>query len=410
MTSKWFLRLLLILGIPVLAIFSQCSFFDVNNKPDPRGQLYAGSASCIKCHRQIYEDYLHTAHFMSTRHANENTVSGSLKNGANSFLFDKNSEVRIEKRDSGLYQAFYQNGKAIDARRFAITVGGVKAESYLYWKGNKLFQLPVSYFKPIHQWTNSPGYDSTYADFSRPITSGCLACHASYAGTRREEAKNGQTTNEFDENTMILGIDCERCHGPAADHVYYQSTHSEDKTARHIITYASLTRDQKINMCAVCHSGSTGVMLRSTYTYKPNDRLADYKLEDLFQPADPTRLDVHDNQSRLLETSKCYLMSQMSCATCHDLHHSERQQVNLYSEKCLSCHSTATHNTCKLPEVLQGLLPNNCIDCHMPIKPSNIITVRTSKQNRVAAYFVRNHHIAVYPDEAKKILAALKNK
>ena len=407
MISKRALLLILVFAIPLFAIFSQCNIFNTT-KTDPRGPLYAGAATCVKCHANIYNDYLHSAHFSTTRLASENAISGSFNPGANIFTFDKSTKVVMEKRDSGLYQVAYKNGKEVNAQRFDITFGGIKAESYLYWKGNKLYQLPMSYFKALHSWTNSPGYDSTFADYSRPITVGCLECHSSFIKETGEETHDGQTTTDFDKSSMILGVDCERCHGPAGDHVYYQTTHPDDKQAKHIITYASLTRAQKINMCAVCHTGSTGTMLHSTFRYKPNDNLTDYKIEDIFQASDPAKLDVHANQSRLLAGSKCFIMSKMDCATCHNVHANERQQIALFSQKCMNCHTTANHNFCKMAPAIGGIIKNNCVDCHMPAKPSNIISVGTSGTNKVIPYMVRSHHIAIYPNETQAVLDNLK--
>lgn len=37
-------------------------------------------------------------------------------------------------------------------------VSGVrKSQSYLYWKGSRLYQLPISYWASLGKWINSPG-------------------------------------------------------------------------------------------------------------------------------------------------------------------------------------------------------------------------------------------------------------
>ena len=262
--------------IPLAAVISQCSYFTKTAK-DPRGETYAGALNCVKCHKSVYNNYLHTAHFISTRLTDQHNIGGPYQTGSNTFVFNKDLKVVIEKRDSGLYQAAYLKDRQIDVHRFDITFGGIKAESYLYWKGNELYQLPISYFKGIHRWTNSPGYDSTIADYSRHITIGCLECHSSYIKGAGQQGPDSMKSSAFDRQSLLTGIDCERCHGPAGDHVYYQTSHPDDRQARYIVSYSTLSRQQKINMCAVCHSGSKGTMLRSTFTFKPNDNLTDYK-------------------------------------------------------------------------------------------------------------------------------------
>jgi hypothetical protein len=402
--------LILVFAIPLLAIFSQCQYFTAA-PPDQRGELYAGSSTCIKCHKDVYTDYLHTAHFNTTRLANEHSISGSFKPGSNVFAFNKDLKVVMEKRDSGWYQVAYLKGKVISAQRFDITFGGVKAETYLYWKGNQLYQLPMSYFKALHNWTNSPGYNTSYVDFNRPIGTRCFECHSSYIKELPQQTHSLQRDINFDKTSLILGIDCERCHGPALNHVNYQTAYPEEKKAKYITTYASLSRVQKIDMCAVCHSGNSGTMLRSTFAFKPGDDLAKFKVVELFQTDNnPDKLDVHGNQSQLLQSSKCFMMSKMDCITCHNVHTNDRQQIAMYSQKCMGCHTMANHNFCPEAPKLGAVIKTNCIDCHMPAKPSNVIAVGTSLSPGMAVpYLVRTHRIAIYADAAQAVINKLKN-
>ena len=41
----------------------------------------------------------------------------------------------------------------------------------------------------------------------------------------------------------------------------------------------------------------------------------------------------------------------------------------------------------------------------MPKKPSNVISIAGAGGKKEVPYLVRTHHIAVYPEESKKILA-----
>jgi hypothetical protein len=398
------LLFILIFAIPLVAIFLQCRSLS-SDKPDPRGNMYAGSATCIKCHRDVYDNFLHTAHFSTTRLADIHSIGGSFKNGENVYYFNKDLKVVMEKRDSGLYQVAYFKGKMIQAERFDITFGGVKAESYLFWKANETYQLPMSYFSALHNWTNSPGFDNTKVDYVRMIGRRCFECHTSYIKDLPPQTESLVSTEQFDKNSLILGIDCERCHGPAANHVNYQTDNPGDKQAKYITTYNSLSRAQKIDMCAVCHSGNKGTMLRSTFAFKPGDTLAKFKEVDLYQAvADSAKLDVHGNQSQLLGSSKCFINSKMDCATCHNVHVNDRPDIALYSQKCMDCHKTADHNFCKMAPLIGGIIKNNCIDCHMPAKPSTVISVGVSGKGSAIPYLVRTHRIAVYADATQTVL------
>lgn len=401
------LLLTLIFIIPLLVIFSQCLTIN-KDKPDPRGDIFAGSSTCIKCHRDVYDNYLHTAHFSTTRLADIHSIGGSFDHGKNEYHFSKDEKVVMEKRKDGLYQVAYVKGKEIAAQRFDITFGSVKAESYLSWKGNQTFQLPLSYFKALG-WTNSPGFDSTYVDYDRVIGRRCFECHASYIKDLPMQNQSLRQTESFDKSSVILGIDCERCHGPLANHVNYQTDYPNEKNPKYVATYRSLSREQRVDMCAVCHSGNKSRILRSVFAFKPGDTLAHFKEMPLFPEAiDSTKLDVHGNQAQLLASSKCFIYSKMDCASCHNVHKNDRGNLALYSQKCMTCHNTVNHNFCPMESTLGAAIKNNCIDCHMPAQSSNVITVETAGKGREVPYLVRTHHIAVYADASQKVINYLK--
>jgi len=410
MKSNRKLILALVFLIPLTVIFSQCLTIS-HKSQDPRGDAYAGATKCLQCHKEIYNDYLHTAHFSSTRLADIHTMNGDFTPGHNVYYFSKDLKVVMEKHSDGLYQVAYLKGKQIKSEKFDLVFGGIKAESYLYWHDNELFQLPISYFNALHQWTDSPGFDTVSANYTRMIGDRCFQCHSSYI---QQIASGSQSITspviKYDPASLIMGVDCERCHGPGANHVDYQLAHPEDKTAHFMVSYKSLPRARKLDMCAVCHSGNKELMIRNIFAFKPGDTLANFKEEDLYQhPAvDSAKLDVHGNQYQLLSSSKCFLNSNMDCATCHNVHANQRQDIALFSQKCMDCHKTATHNFCPVASKIGGIIKSNCIDCHMPARSSNVIAVQTSGKGRAVPYLVRTHHIAVYPDASQAVIDYLK--
>ncbi len=401
MLKKRTLFLVLISLIPLTFILTQC----FNSLPaDPRGEVYASSASCVKCHSAEYNSYLHTAHFKTSRLASPLNIGGSFIKGANTLNYGYGLEVAMEKRGDSLYQVAYQNGKQTEAAPFDISIGGVKAETYLYWKGKQLYELPVSYFNTIHSWANSPGYIPDRVNFNRPILRKCLECHTSYISELAPESHE----LGFDKASLVTGIDCERCHGPAANHVNYHTDYPDEKKAKYITTYSSLTRAQKMDACAVCHSGSKMVPQRSTFDFQMGDTLNKFVGSDVFAgPAVPPTLDVHGNQNALLASSKCYLMSNMDCGTCHNPHVSQQNSLAMFTQKCLSCHSEAKHNFCTLAPKLGNAITANCINCHMPQKASHVISLTAFNSKMNPPYEVRTHHIAIYPEETKKVRAIL---
>lgn len=382
---------------------------------DPRGRTYAGMKACLGCHKGIGDSYLHAAHEMTSRAADMHSVAGSLAARGNEFVYGPGRKVAMQQRDSGLFQvAVKPNGQ--EAHRFDIVVGsGRKAQTYLYWKGEGVFQLPVSFFVTQQSWANSPHYPMDSIWFGRAVDVGCFECHASYItkkGLIHVDAFNG--TPQYDRASIVYGIDCERCHGPGAMHAAWQTAHKEDRAGRYVARLAALSREQKLDVCAQCHSGGHPSERRSVFHFKPGDRLANYFFADPRMVAAPERTDVHGNQYALLAASKCFLKSStLDCGSCHDPHVKERDRLTVFATRCMNCHGMGdmqrVHEANGERARADSLfLIKNCIDCHMPARASEAITMFTQRQRGPVADLVRSHLIAIYPTEAKKRLRGRK--
>lgn len=401
------LRIIIIIVIAV-AFFSKC--IDTADKDkqvnivNNSGEQFAGSAACANCHREIFDHFTHTAHSFTSQPASEETIKGSFARGENLFSYSYYSKVGMEKRDSGLYQVEYdKNFTEKGSFRFDIVIGsGTRGQSYLYRKDKSLFQLPVSYFTMADTWSNSPGYPMYNPDFSRPVTFRCLECHSTYFKTL---SGNTQIRAEkFDSRQAIYGVQCESCHGPAKKHVDFHEQNTHETQGKYIINPSSFNRQQQIDLCAYCHGG-TRRSDKEPFSFVPGDTLS---FAD--QPANTAlnteNIEVHDNQYALLKASKCFRMSKiMSCNTCHNTHEQERGDLALFSKKCMSCHSIEKNNFCKMAPSLGAGIVKNCIDCHMPQKPSKMLTIQLENESNNTPSTLRSHIIAVYPSETKKYLS-----
>lgn len=366
------------------------------------GQEFAGAASCMPCHAPIVESHTHTPHFLTSAHADTATVKGSLAAGQNILVLNDRLKVEMEQSDSGIYQRGIVDGVEVEKKRMDIVVGsGRKGQTYLYWHGQALFQLPVSYYTAGDSWSNSPGYPTDQLVFSRNVPARCLECHSTFL--KPEKSIAGIET--FDRNQMMLGVDCERCHGPAADHVRFHREHSNTKEARAIINPAKLSRQQKLDNCALCHSGIRENLMPS-FSYIVGEKLEDYSFPGY--PADSgATLDVHGNQYGLLLASKCFKNSEMDCSTCHNVHVKETNQLSKFSSRCMTCHVPGSANFCKQPETRGLDLQANCVDCHMPSLPSRQVFVRSATNPKPVSFFARTHLIGTYDQKVKDYLQNL---
>lgn len=351
-----------------------------------RADNAAGDAACLSCHKE-HADFEQTAHHLTSRLPTRASILGSFSDGenvlrtANPLLY-----FRMDSTATGFYETAVM-GRAPDttvfSQRIAFVTGLRKGQSYLYWLGDKLYQLPISYWAEMG-WANSPAYPDGRPNFERPIPPRCLECHASWF----QSMPDPTAVNRYRPADVLLGITCETCHASGRDHVRSERSWLRRLLPRAIVNPARLPRARQMDGCALCHGG-TAPLETAPFAYIPGHPLE--KRFSLSAARNTGDIDVHGNQVALLERSRCFISSQMTCTTCHDVHREQRDVV-AFSGRCLTCH---TVQSCGLfPRHGQNLL-GRCVDCHMPLLPSAMVI-----SDRLGHRFqqqVRTHWIKVYP-------------
>ena len=354
---------------------------------------YVGDGVCSSCHQQKAESYHRTAHFRTSSLPSQSAIHGNFTPGSN-ILRTANPDLFFMMESAG--GQFSEKGvmrrspSEIMERSELIGVvigSGRKGQTYLYWDEDKLLQLPVSYWTELGEWVNSPGYVDGTANFDRPIAPRCLECHAS------SFESHASAENAYEKASLVLGLTCEKCHGPGGEHVarYRSKALPASVAASAIINPARLPRERQMDVCALCHAG-IGTPLSPPLSFVPGEEL-DRNLA--FPALDPkAHIDVHGSQVQLLKRSRCYREStSMTCATCHDVHIPQRDPA-AFSANCLACHKV---ESCGSFAKLGHRIDRECISCHMPLQETAQIVI-SGLNGRSLQPKVRNHQIAIYPD------------
>ncbi len=360
-----------------------------------RQEGFVGPDSCKECHSEYYEGFVQTAHYKTSAFANASSILGSFDPGQ-SEMKTKQPGFRYElaAEEGEYFQKLLvdENEKTYEHKcRFDIVTGsGNMGQTYLYWQDDFLFQLPVSWFAKSG-WINSPGYPDGLANFARPIQEACMACHATLVkfADRR--------INLVEKEKMILGVTCERCHGPAESHVKFHRENPDADSAKFIVHPNDLPRERMNDICGQCHSGASAT-LQSPFAFRPGDSLGDFKR---FFKEPNSGGSVHTaNQHPRLVKSKCYSESDsMNCATCHNPHQNEHGNLKLFSDRCMKCHEPKDCG--QFPE--SGMqIASNCIDCHMPKEDDTDLEIETTTANIFPQ--IRDHFIRIEQKTSNKVL------
>lgn len=259
-------------------------------------------------------------------------------------------------------------GKEINSEELRIDYvmgSGSHARSYLHrTERGMLIELPLGWYPDKGgEWGMVPGSDTIHPQTRRFISYKCMFCHNGYPDIPAANKSPGSEPVFAGE--LPQGIDCQRCHGPGAEHVRTAGKGS-------IVNPAKLTPERRMEVCMQCHlettSGRIPAILqrldRATFSYVPGQPFADFAIA--FDHAPGTG---HDGKFEAvssvyrLRQSRCFRESagKLECATCHDPHKIPRgdEAVRQYSSVCVQCH-TAAH-----PAGVTATAAD-CITCHMP--------------------------------------------
>ncbi|MCS7045773.1 MAG: hypothetical protein NZO58_05410 [Gemmataceae bacterium] len=260
---------------------------------------------------------------------------------------------------------------------------GRSDEMYFCWQGPRLFVHAIGWLYPRDCWGHS-----AEAIEARPALSRCVECHNTWI------AHVPGTLNEYRPEGMLLGVTCERCHGPGKEHVAFHRA-NPNAPAHAIVHPGLLERERLIEVCTQCHSLSVARRVPA-FSYRPGTPLAEaFRTGRNRFPEE----DLVGNQIQYLRESKCFQKSEMTCITCHDPHHAAQHEAA--GQSCLQCHQ---RQACKDQDRLPPAVRDDCAACHMPPRVWMGACFHTSDDHYYPVTARSDHRIAVYPEAKKTVL------
>lgn len=349
---------------------------------------YLGSQACAECHSKIVESF--RASGMGRSMGRVEAVT-QVEDYDNAVSFLSRPEYRVERIADGVFhheRLTGQNDQVIydQSVRIDYVIGsGNQGRSYVTNRSGMLFMSPIGWYSRAGRWDLSPGYKPPHHErFERPVTEGCLECHAGRMNARPDQE------NRFRQHPLLEeSIGCERCHGPGRDHVQYRQQAGTKPDSDPIVNPGRLDPARREDVCNQCHLQGEGRYLRDGVHYgsfEPGQRLEEAYVI-LVRGTRATKEQTQAvSQVEQMRSSVCFQQSdgRFGCISCHDPHSQPDRatQTRFYRDKCLACHQD---RGCKIPEPERRTrqADDSCVVCHMPRLNASDVPHTTQTDHRV---------------------------
>jgi hypothetical protein len=412
---------------------------------------YISSDTCRACHPEQYRSWHDSFHRTMTQLPSRQTVRGDFENvtlelaGEKYHLERRGDEYYVDMVDPdwNYVQVLRRNDRTGQSpppdpgtpprklKRITMLTGSHHMQAY--WTasdyGNMQYSFPFTYVFESRRWL--PRNDVFLMDpaikFNPQVWNmNCLNCHAT-AGQPRQDPR----TKVIDSRIAEYGIACEACHGPAETHVNLNrdptrryALHQRQQGDSSIFNPARAAHIKASETCGQCHAIRRNVRKaewnRDGLGFVPGGDLEakapliHYDGADLYKPGNEQKRALmegsfwNDGQVRIsgrdftgMAGSACYQRGQLSCLSCHSLHHYESTAHQLSpqmdgNQACLQCHQAIgskleahTHHTsnssgslcynCHMPHTVYGLMKG--IRSHHIDSPKASVSVDTGRPN-----------------------------
>ena len=363
---------------------------DLATARDLHGAAFSGSADCRRCHEDHFASWRRTFHRTMTQPATPSSVLGVFDGRELLYRGWKAQFVTREANGETRYVVVFTDPEGVQVTRpIDRTVGSHRYQQYLTREQDRWLRLPVAWHVEEQRFfhmngaflTPDPGNPASQADFHRHEVvwnDNCIFCH----NVGPNPAYDG---NSFSSEVAELGIACEACHGPSAEHAARNTNplrryvlHLSERHDPTTVNPRRLTAERSADICGRCHgqrlTDDVGRYLRAGDPFVPGDDLAHFS-EPLWQDTslngepdvfaarfwnDGTpRLTAYEYQGWL--QSRC-AQGELTCTSCHGMHEGAPEgQIRPSMEgdaMCAECHSLGDSHS-RHSDV-------DCVDCHMP--------------------------------------------
>ena len=306
-------------------------------------QDFVGTKECARCHAKIVATQVGTP---MARAASLPADSAALREHERLLHHAAPYTFTISKDGAARTYTVSEGAKNIsEPLGWAFGLAN-KGQTYVLQRNGAFYESRMSFFVSLESLDLTPGHspktpptlDQALGQRLDPDTvRRCFGCHTTASTTR----------GGFDPSHLVLGVDCEACHGPGAKHADLMDAEKNAEGRQAIFNPRSLGPVAQVDFCGACHRTSYDVF-EARVKGVENVRFQPYRLEK----------------------SRCWGDgdARLSCIACHDPHQLLNRDPASYDAKCLACHASSRSQKPSQdhPGKACPTASRNCVTCHMP--------------------------------------------
>lgn len=353
---------------------------------------YVGSKSCQACHAEHYASWRRTFHRTMTQVAGQSSVLGNFENAT--FTLDGVTSRFTHEGDSYFIETLDGRGQ-FTRQRVERTVGSRRIQQYVTREGDRFMRVPLAWNIEERRWFHlNAGFlspDGTDFNAHRSLwDANCIFCHNVKAKPGYDWARQ-----KFDSSVAELGIACEACHAPGAEHV----ARNANPVRRYVLEYGErpdlstvspsrLAPLQQVQVCGHCHGQrlpdpesrirefltdgdpfTAGEDLsRFTKPLRIDSQLPGVDLTARFWKDGTPRLSAYEYQALVMTPD--FQKGGLTCQKCHSMHSGDVrgmiEPAKRTAEACRECHAAIVADPGQHSGHPVGRSGADCYGCHLP--------------------------------------------
>lgn len=368
---------------------------------------YVGSTTCQGCHPDHHASWRRTFHATMTQRPTPAAVRGAFDGrevpyaGQSARPFRDGDTFCIEVPTNG------REGGGRRRAEVALAVGSRRYQQYFEQerRGDSVayVRLPILWHIEQQRWLHlntvflgpdDPDWHAHAATWNE----NCIFCHNTGPEPRaRNTLARASEKPWFDSEVAELGISCESCHGPGAEHASGQRNPlrryglASNRDRDLAVLPDRLDQERSVSVCGQCHGARLPNPLERMHdwfatgpTYRPGEPLLEHvtpiERNTPVLAGDPEqyalrfwgdgtpRLTAYELQGVL--ASACYTKGSMTCQSCHSMHtgdpHGQLRPDRPGNQLCTACHEDIARDVSAHTHHRADSSGSSCVECHMP--------------------------------------------